>query len=54
LRTQRIQQVEEQAAKTGIKILFPLVFCIFPNLFLVVLGPAIMMMMDSLKEGFNH
>jgi tight adherence protein C len=54
LRTQRIQQVEEQAAKTGIKILFPLVLCIFPNLFLVTLGPAIMLMMDSLRENFNH
>jgi tight adherence protein C len=54
LRTQRIQQVEEQAAKTGIKILFPLVFCIFPNLFLVTLGPAIMLMMDSFSKNLNH
>ena len=54
LRTQRIQQVEEQAAKTGIKILFPLVLCIFPNLFLVTLGPAVMMMLDSLRDNFTH
>lgn len=54
MRTQRIQQVEEQAAKTGIKILFPLVLCVFPNLFLVTLGPAIMMMMDSLRDNFSH
>jgi tight adherence protein C len=40
LRTQRVQQVEEQAAKTTIKLIFPLVFFIFPSLFLVVLGPA--------------
>src|ERR1017187_8562653 len=53
LRTQRIQQVEEQAAKTGIKILFPLVFCIFPNLFLVTLGPAVMLMMDSFSKNLN-
>ena len=50
LRTQRIQQIEEQAAKTTIKLIFPLVFFIFPSLFLVVLGPAILIMMDSFKS----
>jgi tight adherence protein C len=54
LRTRRIQQVEELAAKTGIKILFPLVLCIFPNLFLVVLGPALMLTLDSLRGGITH
>jgi len=53
LRMQRIQQVEEQAAKTTIKLIFPLVFFIFPSLFLVVLGPAIIIMMDSFKELFK-
>jgi tight adherence protein C len=53
LRTQRIQQVEEQAAKTTIKLIFPLVFFIFPSLFLVTLGPAILIMMDSFKSLFN-
>jgi tight adherence protein C len=53
LRTQRIQQIEEQAAKTTIKLIFPLVFFIFPSLFLVVLGPAIIIMMDSFKTLFN-
>lgn len=53
LRTQRIQQVEEQAAKTTIKLIFPLVFFIFPSLFLVTLGPAIIIMMDSFKSLFN-
>jgi tight adherence protein C len=45
LRTQRVQAVEEAAAKLTIKLLFPLVFFIFPSLFLVVLGPAIIQMM---------
>ena len=54
LRTHRIQQVEEQAAKTGVKIVFPLVLFIFPNLFLVVLGPALMQILDSLRGNFNH
>ena len=53
LRTQRIQQVEEAAAKTTIKLIFPLVFFIFPSLFLVVLGPAIIIMMDSFKTLFH-
>jgi tight adherence protein C len=47
LRLQRVQQIEEQAAKTSVKMVFPLVFFIFPALFLVVLGPAILVMMDS-------
>ncbi len=54
MRTQRIQQIEEQAAKTGIKIVFPLVLFIFPNLFLVVLGPALMEILDSLRGNFHH
>jgi tight adherence protein C len=41
LRTQRIQQVEEMAAKTTIKLIFPLVLFIFPCLFVVTLGPAV-------------
>lgn len=50
LRTQRVQAVEEAAAKTTIKLLFPLVFFIFPTLFVVVLGPAILSIMDSFKD----
>jgi tight adherence protein C len=54
LRTQRIQQIEEQAAKTTIKLIFPLVLFIFPSLFLVVLGPAVLVMMDSFKTMFGN
>jgi len=53
LRTQRIQQVEEAAAKTTIKLIFPLVFFIFPSLFLVTLGPAVITMMDSFGSTFG-
>jgi tight adherence protein C len=40
LRTQRRLRAEEQAAKIPLKLLFPLIFCIFPSLLLVVMGPA--------------
>jgi tight adherence protein C len=54
LRVQRIQQVEEMAAKTTIKLIFPLVFFIFPCLFLVTLGPAVILMSESFKEFLTH
>jgi tight adherence protein C len=50
LRTQRVQAVEEAAAKTTIKLLFPLVFFIFPALFVVTLGPAFISIMASFKS----
>ena len=50
LRTQRVQMVEEMAAKTSVKLVFPLVLFIFPALFLVTLGPAAIVMMDSFQS----
>jgi tight adherence protein C len=54
LRTQRRQKVEEQAAKTTVKLVFPLVFFIFPSLFLVTLGPAAITVMENFDKYLTH
>ena len=42
LRKKRSQQAEEMAAKTTVKLMFPLVLFIFPSMFIVLLGPAVL------------
>jgi tight adherence protein C len=49
-RTKRRQRAEEKAAKLGVKLVFPLVFCLFPALYVVVLGPAVIRIMHSLMN----
>jgi tight adherence protein C len=48
LRFQRLQDAEERSQKAATKILFPALLCIFPGVFLVVLGPAALQMRDAL------
>ena len=47
LRTRRRQLIEENAAKIATKLLFPLIFCIFPALLVVLLGPAVLQIMRT-------
>ena len=46
-RDQRMHRAEERAAKTGTKMIFPLVFCEFPAFFLVAVGPAAVRLFDA-------
>jgi len=49
-RDKRMQRAEEQAAKMGTKLIFPLVFCMFPIFFIVAIGPSILRIMTWIAE----
>jgi tight adherence protein C len=51
IRQKRRQRAEELAAKTTVKIIFPLVLCIFPSLFIVLLGPPGISIMRAMGTG---
>lgn len=51
LRTTRLMRAEEQAAKTTVKLIFPLALFIFPALFVVLLGPGVLTVLKALNNG---
>ena len=53
LRTKRRQRAEEAAAKTGVKMVFPLVVCIFPSIWIVTIGPAAIRFIEVLGPMGN-
>ena len=53
VRLKRRQQAEEMAAKTTVKLIFPLVLFIFPSIFIVLLGPAFLTIGRSLNTLFK-
>jgi tight adherence protein C len=50
MRTKRRQRAEEAAAKTTIKLVFPLVLFIFPALYVIILGPAVIQILETLSN----
>ena len=49
IRVKRRQRAEEKAQQVPVKITIPLIFCILPTLFIAVMGPAVISIMDSFK-----
>lgn len=50
LREKRMAQAEERAGKAAVKILFPTILCIFPCLFIVILGPAVIQIFEAFSK----
>jgi tight adherence protein C len=48
-RDKRMQRAEELAARIGTKLIFPLVFCLFPSFFVVAIGPAVVRLVDVFR-----
>lgn len=53
MRQMRIQRAREKAAKLPVKLTFPILFFIFPALFLVILGPALVNILSGLRGAFG-
>ncbi|WP_022942116.1 type II secretion system F family protein [Psychromonas hadalis] len=51
-REKRLQEAEEMAAKLGVKMVFPMMFCIWPSFFIVAIGPAVLKVMAVWDQAF--
>jgi tight adherence protein C len=54
MRTRRRQLAEEKAAKTAVKLIFPLVLFIFPGIFVVLVGPAAIQIVNQMFPAMSH
>ena len=52
-RDKRMQKAEEQAAKIGTKMIFPLVLCLFPSFFIVAIGPAVLRIIAGVQADVS-
>jgi tight adherence protein C len=50
MRVKRKQIAEEKAAKTAVQLIFPLVLFIFPGIFIVLVGPAAIRIIEAFKN----
>jgi tight adherence protein C len=53
LRTKRRMMAEESAAKVALKLMFPLIFCIFPTVLMVLIGPAAIQIVHTLMPAMT-
>jgi len=53
MRVQTRQVAEEKAAKLGVKLIFPIFFCILPSLFVITVGPIVMKIIRELVPMMN-